>query len=62
MREEYKTAFCQFLLRLIISAVLADTDISVKPKYRPIYRSISTFYTITLFVVASVRVVTDMPQ
>jgi len=35
------TAFCQLLLRLIISAVLADTAISVKPKYRPIYRSIS---------------------
>jgi len=34
------TAFCQHLLRLIKSAVLADTDISVKPKYRPIYRSI----------------------
>jgi len=30
------TAFCQLLLRPIISAVLADTDISVKPKYRPI--------------------------
>jgi len=35
------TAFCQLLLRPIISAVLADTDISVKPRYRPIYRSIS---------------------
>ena len=35
MREEY-TAFCQLLLRPIISAVLADTDISVKPKYRSI--------------------------
>jgi len=29
------TVFCQHLLRLIKSAVLADTDISVKPKYRP---------------------------
>jgi len=37
------TAFCQHLLRPIISAVLADTDISVKSKYRPIYRSISKF-------------------
>jgi len=36
------TAFCQHLLRPIISAVLADTDISVKPKYRLIYRPIST--------------------
>jgi len=35
------TAFCQLLLRPIISAVLADTSISVKPKYRPIYRTIS---------------------
>ena len=35
------TVFCQLLLRPIISAVLADTDISVKPKHRPIYRSIS---------------------
>ena len=31
------TAFCQLL-----SAVLADTDISVKPKYRLIYWSISS--------------------
>jgi len=31
------TGFCQLLLRL------ADTDISVKPKYRPIYRSVSIF-------------------
>jgi len=42
------TAFCQLLLRPIISAILADTDISVKPKYRPIsarpiYRSISKY-------------------
>jgi len=36
------TAFCQLLLRPITSAVLADTDILVKPKYRPIYRSVST--------------------
>jgi len=35
------TAFCQHLLRPIKLAVLADTDISAKPKYRPIYRSIS---------------------
>ena len=28
------TAFCQHLLRSIKSAVLADTDISVKPIYR----------------------------
>ena len=37
------TAFCQQLLRPMKSAVLADTDISVKPKYRPIYRSTSNF-------------------
>jgi len=37
MREEYNSV-CQLLLRPIISAVLADTDISVKPKYRPIYQ------------------------
>jgi len=42
------TVFCQDLLRLIKSAVLANTDISVKPKYLPnilvrlIYRSISS--------------------
>jgi len=36
------SAFCQLLLSPIISAVLADTDISVKPKHRPIYRSISS--------------------
>jgi len=30
------TGFCQHLLRPIKSAVLADTDISAKPKYRPI--------------------------
>jgi len=36
------TAFCQHQLRPIKSAVLADADISVKSKYRPIYRSIST--------------------
>jgi len=29
------TAFCQHLLRPIKSSVLADIDISVKPKYRP---------------------------
>jgi len=29
------TVFCQHLLRPIISAILANTDISVKPKYRP---------------------------
>jgi len=29
------TVFCQHLLRLIISAALADADISAKPKYRP---------------------------
>jgi len=39
--------FCEHLLRLTKSAVLANTDISSKPKYRliisarPIYRSIS---------------------
>jgi len=38
------TAFCQLLLRPIISAVLADTDIFVKPKYRPIYWLISNQY------------------
>jgi len=42
------TAFCQHLLRPIKSAILADTDISAKPKYRmitsakPIYWPIST--------------------
>jgi len=36
------TAFCQHLLTPIKSAILADTDISVKPKYWPIYRSISS--------------------
>jgi len=38
------TAICQHLMRLIKPVVLADTDISVKPKYRPdtVYRSIST--------------------
>ena len=30
------TAFCQDLLRPIISVVLVDTDTSVKPKYQPI--------------------------
>jgi len=41
------TAFCQHLPRLIKSAILADTNVSVKPKYqpdisaRPIDRSIS---------------------
>jgi len=35
MREEYNSV-CQHLLRPIKSAVLADTDISVKSKYRPI--------------------------
>jgi len=29
------TAFCQHLLSPIQSAILADTNISVKPKYRP---------------------------
>jgi len=29
------TAFCQQLLRPIQSAVVADTDILVKPKYQP---------------------------
>jgi len=29
-------AFCQHLLRPIKSAILADTDILVKPKYQPI--------------------------
>jgi len=36
------TAFCQHLLRLIKSAILADNNISVKPKYQPIYRSVSS--------------------
>jgi len=35
-------AFCQHLLRPIKSVVLADNCISVKPKYRPVYRSISS--------------------
>jgi len=49
------TAFCQHLLRPIKSAVLADTDRSAKPKYRPIitarpiYRSISTYYLNNIF-------------
>jgi len=30
-----RTAFCQHLLKPIKSAVLAHTDISAKPKYRP---------------------------
>ena len=34
------TAFCQHLLRLIKSVILANTNLSVKPKYWPIYRSI----------------------
>jgi len=44
------TVFCQDLLKPIISAILANTDVSVKPKYRPdisarpIYRSISSYY------------------
>jgi len=29
------TAFCQHLLKPIKSAILADTDILAKPKYRP---------------------------
>jgi len=35
------TAFCQHLLRSIKLANLADTDISVKPKYQLIYQLIS---------------------
>jgi len=35
------TAFCQHLLKLIKSAKIADTDISVKP----IYRSVSNQFT-----------------
>ena len=35
------TALCQHLLRPIISAILADTDILVKHKYRPDISSIS---------------------
>jgi len=31
-------AFCQHLLRPIILAIFADTDISVKPKYLLIYQ------------------------
>jgi len=30
-----RTAFCKHLLRPIKSAVLADSDISIKPKYLP---------------------------
>jgi len=38
-------AFCQHLLRLIKSAILADTDISAKPKYRPgQYNSLSPIF------------------
>jgi len=29
------TALYQYLVRLITSVILADTDISVKPKYQP---------------------------
>jgi len=39
MREEYNS-----IVSTRISAVLADTSISVKPKYQPIYRSISKKY------------------
>jgi len=51
------TAFCQHLLRPIKSVILADTDISVEPKYRPIisarpiYRSISNFISWKTFLV-----------
>jgi len=38
------TAFGQHLLRLIKLAILADTNISVKPKYLPIYRSNSILH------------------
>jgi len=44
------TAFCQQLLRAKILAILTNTDILVKPKYRPdvsarlTYRSISSYY------------------
>jgi len=41
MCEEYSSVLST-LLRLRKSAVLADTDISVKPKYQPTYRSVST--------------------
>ena len=44
------TAFCQLLLRPIISAFLADTDISVKPKYQPIDWSISSVKPVNFFV------------
>jgi len=37
------TAFCQHLLRPIKSAILANIDVSVKPKYRMIYRLISSY-------------------
>jgi len=40
MREEYNSVLSTPIEAYNI-AVLADTDISVKPKYRPIYRSIS---------------------
>ena len=35
------TAFCQHLLRPIKYTILANTDILVKPKHWPIYRSIT---------------------
>jgi len=38
------TVFYQHLLSPLQSAVSADADISVKPKYQPICRSISSFF------------------
>jgi len=44
------TVFCQHLLNLINLTILADTNISVKPKYQPdisarlMYQSISIWY------------------
>jgi len=35
MREEYNSILSTPLLRPIILAVLADIDMSVKPKYQP---------------------------
>jgi len=39
------TAFCQHLLRPIILAILADTDISVKPQISARYIGLSLFVT-----------------
>jgi len=42
------TAFCKPLLRPIKSAVLVDTDISAKPKYRPIISARPMYWSISI--------------